>query len=65
MRLQPSGDMASADKLYRCPSYAGTIRVAAVSFVWVVNGGGEPKWRLVAATTISLAFLHIFACLPF
>lgn len=56
--------MVSADKLYRCPSYAGTIRVAAGSFVWVVNGGGESKWRLVVDTAISLGLLHIFACLP-
>lgn len=56
--------MVSGDKLYRCPSYAGTIRVAAGSFVWVVNGGGESKWRLVVDTAISLGLLHIFACLP-
>lgn len=31
----------------------------AGSFVYVVNGGGESKWRLVTALTISLVLPHV------
>lgn len=54
-----SGYAALADKLYRRPSYVGTIRASAGSFVLVVNGGGESEWRLVAAPTISLVLPRV------